>query len=332
MGSSTSTTPKFERFFVLYNPKSTKAAAIAVRLNDLRKIAQTLEIPIDICETSGDGYQANANIIVKNQLKLGPTTLLCCASGDGTIGQIVQALVITPGLSDNARKTPILPIWGGNANDLACMLNGSAKTGLKSIISTGKVIAVHPLECTMQSPRSDHKTHRIAACYAGFGATAFAARKLNKPSHRQSKLHSIPGGRFIQEVITVAGALLEAPQFKLKDGDDIRVIYERTFSKGSRMAKIKRLPVQLTDEMFYLNTLENKRLVSAIPRLIESTNKKVSEKFLRSSASFTVQEDSWAQFDGEPTLISTGTKVHVALSRRPFYALSTALDNSENTK
>ena len=166
---------------------------------------------------------------------------------------------------------------------------------------------------------------RIAACYAGFGATAFAALKLNKPAHRQSKLLALPGGHMLQEFITVTSALLGAPSFAVKEADDVHIVYERTFAKGSRMAKLKYLPVELTDEMFYINTLENRRLASVLPRIVESTRKQVASKFLRNYAYFTVQEDSWAQFDGEPLEIAANTDVHVELSLEPFYALTTTL-------
>jgi diacylglycerol kinase family enzyme len=312
----------FTRVIVFFNPKSTHAATAKKRIDDIKQLLP--KTPLEIIETAHGGPKANVQLVEQCADKLGPDTLLCIVAGDGTTNQIIQALLIGEGLSEKARRTPILPLWGGNANDLAYMLNGSsyrAKTA--DLLEKGKIVTIHPLECKLIGPKGTDT--RIAACYAGFGASGFAARQLNAAAHRQSKLHALPGGRIIQELITIVSAIMEAPGFTVKESGSAKIVYERLFSNGPRMGKVARLPVQLTDEMFYLNTLENKRLLSAIPRIVESTRKKMSENFLGNFASFTVAENSWAQFDGETLEIPAGTKVQVQLSTRPFYALSTEL-------
>lgn len=309
----------FERLVVFVNPKSTNSAAVQRRIDKLRAFLP--DIPFATIEATGKDWSKDTRLIEKHTDLLGPHTLLCIAAGDGTTNYIIQSL-LTAKLPEPARKTVLLPLWGGNANDLACMLNGAPnRINFHSLITHGHIVPIHPLECDMQ-PRQGERIVRIAACYAGFGATAFAAKQLNATDHRHSRLAAIPGGRLIQEVITVMNAFIEAPTFEIKDGGRTRVVYERTFANGERMARIKRLPVQLTDQKFYLNTLENKHLVSAVPRLIESTSKRLSAKFLRNYAFFTTQETSWAQFDGEPLEVPAHTKVQVQLSERPFYALS----------
>ena len=316
-------TLRFQHCLVFLNPASTRAASAHKRIEELKHVLEGCEF--EIVHTSPDGVEANIALVEKHASKLGKHTLIGIAAGDGTTSQIIEALIVSQHLSPEEKSTPILPLWGGNANDLAHMLNGPAnRIDLRRIVEHGEIVPIHPLQCTMKRGRQRAKT-RIAACYAGFGATAFAALKLNKPAHRQSRLHALPGGRMLQEFLTVASALLGAPSFAVKEADDIHIVYERTFANGSRMAKLKYLPVELTDEMFVINTLENKRLASAIPRLVELTQKKVASKFLRNYAYFTTQEKSWAHFDGEPMEIPANTEVHVQLSAQPFYALATTL-------
>lgn len=316
-------TIRFKRCLIFFNPAGTHAETVKKRINEIKSILEPA-CTVTIIETSADGRKANATLVEKQHSQLSASTLVCIAAGDGTTNQIIETLVTSKHLSDKARLAPILPLWGGSANDLAHMLNGPAyRVNLKNLLTNGHIIPIHPLQCELVS-KGKTKTH-IAACYASFGATAFAAQKLNHAAHRHSKLRSLPGGKLLQEIITVLSAFVEAPSFAIKDSDKVHVVYERTFSNGSRMGKIQRLPVQLTDEMFYINTLENRKLVSIIPKLIESTRKRVSQKFLGNYTTFTTQEDSWAQFDGEPVEIASNTKVHVQLSPKPFYALSSNL-------
>lgn len=316
---------EFKRYLVLFNPASTNAVTTKRRIDKLRLSLPDREFYV--IETLPDRKQ-NMQLIVNNSDKLGRDTLLCIGGGDGTTNLVIETLLTARGLSPNDRQTPIFPMWGGNANDLAHMLNGSPHVRFETILRRGNIVPIHPLQIEMTNKEEGSRMH-IAACYAGFGATAFAALKLNKPTHRLSKLHSIPGGRLLQEIITVAGALLEAPSFAVEESDHVSFVYERTFANGSRMAKLHRLPVQLTDQMFYINTLENRRLVSAIPRMMELTRKRLAAKFLRNYAHFTTQEPSWAHFDGEPLPVPAHTRVQVQLSTRPFYALSTALHVKE---
>jgi len=293
-------TDRFSHCLVFYNPVSTNAAARKQRIASLQHILENCTV--EVIETQADGLEANRALLERYAEKLGPRTLLCIAGGDGTTNLLIEALIKSERLSEEQRSTPILPLWCGNANDLAHMLNGSTRTSLEHILTQGNVVSIHPLECSMTTRRGK-TSMRIAACYAGFGATAFAALRLNQPSHRQSRLKTLPGGGFLQDVVTVASALLEAPAFTLKEANNKQLVYERTFANGSRMAKLVRLPVELTDEMFYINTLERNRLLWSVPHFIDLLFKRVSSKFLRNSAHFVLQQPSWAHFDGEPVLI-----------------------------
>jgi len=312
------------------NPKSTHAVAARRRIKEIENLMPGT--PIAVIETSPDGHDGNVRLVQTHAKKLGPDTLLCIAAGDGTTSQIIEAVLMAKGLSGKARKTVILPIWGGNANDLAHMLNGPAyKAKFNDILKHGQIVQIHPLQCDMTSAKQNTRT-RLAACYASLGVSGFVAKRLVQPKYRKSILHKIPGGTTLMDILTVASSILGAPSFSIKEHGDVRSVYELSFHNGSRMAKIERLPAKLTDEMFYLNQFEHKKLLSVIPKFMELTRKGVSQNLLRNYTSFTTQEDSWAQFDGEPELIPANTKVQVQLSPRPFYALTTTLKTEDKAK
>jgi diacylglycerol kinase family enzyme len=321
----------FKRALIFFNPTSTHAAAGKLRIEELGRILGKENV--ETIETSPDGRQANADLVAKAAHMLDRSTILGIVAGDGTANQIIEALLTHPDIPDKARRAVILPLWGGNANDLAHMLNGPAyKAKLRDILQKGQVIHIYPLQCDLTQKKGT--TTYLAACYASLGITGFVARRLVEPRYRKSKLHRIPGGTAVADILTVISALMEAPSFGIKEHGnrtDIRSVYELSFYNGSRMAKIERLPARLTDELFYLNTFENKKILSILPRFFNFARKRVSQKLLRSYASFTTQEESWAQFDGEPVKVPAHTNVQIQLYPRPFYALSTALKPPERS-
>jgi hypothetical protein len=318
---------RFNRVVVLRNPVSTQAAPARQRITELRRIFGK-EL-VTVVDTSPDGIDANRQLLRAHAKLLGPQTLLCIAAGDGTVNMVIETLVQDTHLSAQARKTPVLPLWGGNANDLAHMLNGMAYRGrLREALYKGKVIAVHPLACALRS-QDGAKRIRTAACYATFGATAYAAEQLNDTKLRSSWLHRVPGMRLIGEIAAGLRALVRAPMFAVTEHGKPKLVYERAFANGSRFAKVERLPLRLTEPVFLSHTLEEKRLKTVVPHLARAMRKRLSPRFRDHYAEFTIEESILAQFDGEPMEIQAGTTVSMAISERPFYALSLLLGNDD---
>jgi diacylglycerol kinase family enzyme len=320
----------FTHALVLCNPVSTSAAQAKPRIVELQQFFGKEHVII--IETVAGGTEANRSLIRAHAKQLGPRTLLCIAAGDGTVSMVVETLVQDAGLPEKARATPILPLWGGNANDLAHMLNGNvSRSRLREVLTWGSVIAIRPLACTLTNPDGAVET-RIAACYASFGATAFAAARLNEPDVRSNRWQRVPGGRAVAEFVAGFLALVDAPAFIMKEQGSEKHIYERTFTNGSRFAKVERLPLKLTDDAFLQHTLEEKRFLSVIPRMWEAMQKRLVSRFRQNSAKFTIEQAVFAQFDGEPTKIAAGTEVDITLSSRPFYALSVVLGEDTTPK
>lgn len=323
-------TNRFNSILVFLNPVSTHATAAKRRIKEIERLMPGT--PIAVVETEPGGHAANERLVRTHAHKLGPDTLLCIAAGDGTTSQIIEAIIMAKGVPSKARKTVIFPIWGGNANDLAHMLNGPAyKANLANILKNGRIVPIHPLQCDMTGKDQKLRT-RLAACYASLGVSGFVAKRLIQPEYRQNPLHKIPGGTTLMDILTVLSTIMGAPSFSIKEHGNVRSIYELSFHNGSRMAKIERLPAKLTDEMFYLKQFESKKLLSVIPRALEVTRKGISQNLLRNYTSFTTQVETAAQFDGEPELIPAHTKVQVQLCPQPFYALTTALKSEDKKK
>lgn len=315
--------PVFTRFIVLRNPASTHAQKAQAQIADLQALAPG---KVEVAETSPTGREANKVLLRQLASKLGSQTLLCIAAGDGTVNMVIETLLTDPAIPPAARRTPVLPLWGGNANDLAHMLNGSAyRARFSKIITQGHVIAVRPLTCTLRDTRTDATQTHLATCYASFGASAFATLRLSQPKTRHHPLDNLPGGRVAKELTTVIKALVDAPQLHVQEGEQAKKIYEHVFLKGSRFAKIKGTRLRLTDPHFYHAAVGHKRARSLFFHTWELANPRAVQRVAGDHAEFIALDPMWAQFDGEVFEVAAGTQVTIGLSKQQVYLLSTLL-------
>ncbi|HEX5456098.1 MAG TPA: acylglycerol kinase family protein [Candidatus Saccharimonadales bacterium] len=315
---------RFDKFVVIYNPASTNARRSRKRIAELKDLFPSKEVKL--VETSPDGLEANKKLVAREAKKFDEKTIVCIAAGDGTVSAVLDALLTDKTISAQARKTPVLPLWGGNANDLAYMANGfSGKTSLKNVFEKGNIVPIYPINVELVSGNKSYQ--RIAGCYVSFGASAYAAQQNELPKNKRRKIHVIPGARELTEIFVVAKSLLKAKTFTIEIDGHPHPMYERIFVNGSRIAKIDRLPVRLNEKAFYEASLEYKHpksfisLLSALKILRNRTYGEVTEN----DKSFSLGSDTWTQIDGEVTKLSEGTKVKISLSRTPFYVVSTKL-------
>jgi diacylglycerol kinase family enzyme len=311
----------FDRFIIVCNPISTDAHKAARRIQDLRHLFPEAEHIV--INTVKGGRSANSRYLAKYADKFGPRTLLGVAGGDGTMNMILHILLTDSRLGDGAHETVILPLWGGNANDLAFMLNGPPPRSLKPLFSKGRVVAIRPLACRLHRPR--HTEMHFAACYASFGASGFAMQELERSIRQRSPMRQPALTRFGQELVEVSRLLMRAPTFTVTEADHTKVIFERIFLKGSRFAKIAAAPLRLTEPKFHRATAERKSLFTLLFRIAGIIRDRAGRRFGATYDSFTVHDDIWAQFDGETVRVPAGTHVEMRVGETPFYALSTKL-------
>lgn len=317
---------EFKQILIIWNPASTNPRRINKRLTELYSIFDP-EI-ITTLETSPDGREANRKLILDHKDKLGPNTLVCIGAGDGTVNLAVETLLSDPALDDKMRSSVILPLWGGNANDLGNMLNGySIFAGLPDIFNRGRIIEIKPLKVTLRQKKQ--KTVRIAACYASFGATAYSAHRINKPSHRHNSFRNIPVLRVFREIYTVIRAFMDVPTFTISDKNSKHKtrMYEYAFINGSRIAKIERMPVKLTENKFLVGKIYEKQLLVGL-YILQVLRKRKGGYLTGEKQEFTIHKPTWLQLDGEVIQISPQTTVQVELNERPFRALSKRLQHS----
>lgn len=311
----------FKRVIVLVNPRSTQIAAARNRIALIKQLMS--HVPVRILELDVDKGRTTTSLLKAKQKQLGKDTLLCIAGGDGTVNSVLKYLM-SPDSPKETAQTVILPLWGGNANDLAHMLNGPAfKNAIPDILRRGLPVPIRPLCCELVSPAGERSLF-IASSYISFGASGLAARRLNTLLHRNSNWHKVPGGRTVREALTVLETFARVSEFHITEDGKTTGIYERIFINGSRIAKVRPLPLKLTDDAFYKLTIKEKRLKAVVMYLRELFRRPQAEQ-TREEVSFVCEDKAWGQADGETFHVAAGTKVRVYRLPTPFYALSTRL-------
>ncbi|HEX8763386.1 MAG TPA: diacylglycerol kinase family protein [Candidatus Saccharimonadales bacterium] len=316
----------FDYLITLRNPHSTHTITAKNRIEQIKHTLHVKEV-IDLELHAGEGKTTDV-LLDSCRNKLGPRTLLCIAGGDGTVNSVLKYLM-TEKTSKTVQQTVLLPLWGGNANDLAHMLNGAAyKTAMADVLDKGQRVAIRPLCCELTALSGERTTY-IASSYIGFGASAMAARRFNTLLHRNSKWHKVPGGRTIRETFTVLEAFVRISAFHITENGKTTGIYERIYINGSRIAKVRPLPLKLTDDAFYRLTIKEKRLRAVVMYLRELFRRPEAEQASQ-EVSFVCEDRAWGQADGETFRVSAGTKVRIYRRKTPFYALSTRLPKTSS--
>jgi len=315
---------RFEKFIVFYNPASTNSRRSRRRIAELKDLFPSKEVII--VETSPEGYESNRKIIIELEKKFDKKTLICIAAGDGTVSAVLDALLADKSSYGQAHKVTILPLWGGNANDLAYMINGRPnRTSLKTIFEKGDIVPIYPLSVKLSGASETRR--KIAACYVSFGASAYAAQQTELPKNKKKRIHIIPGVRMVTEFLVVARSLIKAKQFTIQVNAKNQPMFERIFINGSRIAKVDRLPIKLNEKAFYEATVERKHpkaLISLLSALKILRNRTYGE-ITGEDKTFVLNQDTWSQIDGEVIELPKDTKVEISLSKNPFYVISTKL-------
>lgn len=318
----------FDRVIVLENPTSTNYAHSRKWLGEIKKLISAESI--DILRTSADGKTETAAGLRRIAGKLGPRTLFCIIAGDGTVNFAINFILSDTTLSEKARSTVILPLWGGNGNDMSTMLNGKAEVSkIKKIIQNGTIVSVHPLYCEMSDVKSGPKV-RLAGNCIGFGATGMMAKLMNSSEHRGAKLLHMPGGKILQTAVTTWKGSNHSSRFEIFESGVRAKLYERAYFNGPIVAKYYHLPVELLEDRFYVDSWYTKVPIATPVSVLLSTRRRTfrqSEQHFSRKSEFALLQPTWAQFDGEPQKIPSGTHIEIGIYDRPFLALSTVLKN-----
>lgn len=333
----------FDRLLVFYNPVGNVAAAKA----QIGELAESrYSSMLDVKTTVAGGHEANMEHFAKH-VRLGDVLVL--ATGDGTQKTAIQtvagfampfetprrtrmpflaAIQAATGyteLSETLRHTPILPLGGGNANDLDVMLNDSRRRVAPSeILESGRIVTINPIRCHLDAPGFEPYEH-FAGSYATVGVSARAAYALNQRQYRESALRKVPGIKRAHEFAVVGRELQDARPFTISEDGVERRVGEILFTNGGIMAKYCRFPSRLTERgVIYHAEVADLRALSVARSVGGLLMNRLAGDFQDTDRSFTALTTTFVQFDGEAELVHPGTTITVGPAQDvAFHAITT---------
>lgn len=304
----------------------------------IEAIAQRLDITPQRIDAVKEALVLEQTVVKLCQTKR--TVLVAIAGGDGTVSAVANKLIqIVPATASGKGRLFLLPLWGGNANDMACMLNGlSSAMSMPHLMAKAKPIMAPLIRIqfssanhTVPSGRTtglDHERTVYACCYASFGASAYAARQLDNRGYAKRKfIQYLPPVIAVRELSTVVKAMLGAPSFRAKFGSTEAKLYEHTLVNGPRLAKVSRIPVGLTDPLFFHAVVTKKDPSIIIELLRVATRRRSPIYATKSQHSFMVYDRIDAQIDGEVYQLEPGTQVTASIFWPPFAWVGTKVAN-----
>ena len=258
-------------------------------------------------------------------VKLGDVVVV--KSGDKVVGDAADVLLDT--------QIPLLPIWAGNANDIARMLNGKpGRHGLLDIIRYGTAVELFPIRYQTTLPSGTRHTN-TAANYVGFGLSGLISNGVNEPEHRQHPDYHKPGFRRRRENMIGVRAAMNQPSFGLtwEPGTSARLrtpqqrgaeLLDMTVAAGDRMGKRGHvLPVNLADRQLFVGHIEPGAVRTAIGigrlafRHAQGQHLEPGEML-----AFRLATDAWMHADGDARLLPADTVERIWLSNESYRALS----------
>lgn len=306
------TNPDIERFVVIHNPSGEKIAEQCA--DELR--ASKIGKPVTRLLTRPGGYAANAELLANN---LEPGDAIGMVSGDGTFRDIASALVI-PGLVRVAPGVSITSLAGGYARDIGRAIHPRRNDPPSKLFSESVAVEAYGMRCDITTD-GETTSHR-AMSYIGFGKSAEASQKINTPAYRAMR-------PTVRDARIGLYALYGSYSFGIIERNEqetgVRVLSDMTFSKGSRMAKFGRFPVEHWDEEFRVTPVKVGMGSAHMASVGILTGHAAGENRVE-PYSFMPTTDVRAHFDGEPPiLIPAGSEVSVGLEEQSYTLLTTRL-------
>lgn len=305
--------------FAVRNPAATHAAAANHHIH--RLIAENADADMLTFETQDVSREENRRLFVhgltnawRNGHIAPDKTWVVVAGGDGTLGNIAEALVSA---NEELRTLPIFPIGVGNANDVAHGLHGSANLRrLSQHYSDIQYKKVRPLECTIAS--ADNKQTHTALGYISFGASAFAAEAINT-KRTKTPWKQLPGIRHFREAAISIAALKGAGTFELEETDgqgivQTRRITDRLFVNGTHMAKYLRFPVGLSESTYFTTDVRAQTIGSIVTTAARMASGRQGGRIMQpyGSHAFTALSPTKLQVDGEVYDVPEGASISVS--------------------
>jgi len=305
----TVTKPEVARYVVAYSPAYEKIAEDCEE--ELR--GARLGVPILRILTQPGGHIPNGEAL---DTILEPGDALGVIGGDGTYGDVAGGLVV-PGLIRAAPDVVVTSLNGGRARDIGKALHRHPHDAPSKLFAGSKAVEGFALKTVVLT--GDETITGISMSYNGWGKSAIASARMALPEFKT-------GNPTIEDMKIGLYALYGKDHFRIvDDSGERRDLGDLTFAKGSRMAKLGRIPTEHWQEDFFVSPV-NRGLVAAHVASAGLLSGHPVGNHRKDDYHFTTMTDTWTHFDGDPpVLIPVGSDVTVGLADQSYTMLTTRL-------
>jgi hypothetical protein len=306
---------EYEQLIVFVNPNSRRADRMRLFLEHLKD--NHFGNRLDWFDTLSSTHEDTMALLAK---RVRGGDVIGVGGGDGTLNMIAKALC-DQSMVDYVRRAPVLPMWGGNANDGANSLNPfRLRKQPDKILRQGRLAKIHPLDVTFKGP--EFQAQRLAVLYASLGITALTAQKINE---RRTEAQADGWLRnWYGDTHAFREALKEAEGFDTFNGEPSGHYYEIMFNNAPCMAKLLRPVVSLEQPEYRITTATDKRARTLTPVIGDLLlGVEAGEPVINRITSFTTLHPTRAETDGEAFGLPAFTDVQVGVHNWPFNAVTT---------
>lgn len=306
-----------ERALVVFNEYSSNARRMA------RQLLQ-LEIPLDVIPTHPDMRYTEEAMARSAR----PGHVILMSGGDGTANQGVNIMMGDAMAEKELNWLPFVPLRGGNANDIAVMLNGKDRPD--RILSDGHYFSVSPLEVTKTSPEGDRDS-RYALGYFSVGATAAASRRLDEIKETANRFTKAVGFQQLREAVATWRVVGHYPALKvamMQEETPLSLASDVLFLRGNRIAKYGRPHANLGRQEYEMVMSNPDGMTATLVDMLKLQRGRILGT-MATAACFGVETADGSpfevQYDGEWQPAESGSDFLVRISDKSFNTISTQL-------
>ncbi len=216
----------YDQLDIFRNPYGSRADVDLEPLDALKATAAAYE-----CDTfehhTSQHLQENINAL---QEHVTAGSLVVVRAGDGGVSGMLSAMRAAQ------LENPVLVMPGGNKNDIATALQTPELLEHPEGALLCPVCTVRPIVVSF-GPEGEEPITLDAYGYASVGISGLVAARVNDPNYRQSRLHHLPGGRWLAEGWLAARTFVQAKPFTITGSDgESQPTLDLILANGNQMA------------------------------------------------------------------------------------------------
>ena len=300
--------PLPERLVTVYNPYSTQYHKFLDYFDYLKNECKALGIDYRAINTETNQHDMDESLLQNVE----DHNAVVSVSGDGGNSSVLESALKHP------LKPPVLAVHGGNANDIANMLNSRAyiKNNIADILTQTPINELYPILAETTASDGSVARHKSFG-YFGIGLSGELASLYDNAQTRQflNRTQKL-GGHAVRSLSELFIAIKEIPKLDtitVTDNRGSRNIAEINIMNGPEEAKRRWFPTDLFVKKLAIIEIEKPNLPNGLFAITKAVMGRVVWLEDGESYAVTLESDAMAQTDGQPIKLESDTSVRLGV-------------------